>query len=295
MAQILGSITWNNSFNKMLNYLRSAIVFLFIFLASCGTKDDGAALRLNKARELFSNKNYSQAKLEIDSLHILYPKAFDERKAGLALLDTIRKEENIQIINECDSLIKRYTPELEKIKSLFSFQRNKEYQETGTYIPRESVANTITGTTFRSGVTEEGKLYLESVFMGQQKHDRIKIAARDGSFAESLPVKDDGLNYRFSNMGNNYEIIRFAGETENGIAKFIYSNQDKPLTLTLLGTRTYSYTLSQTIKSAVSKSFQLSTMMLQLDSLNKAKEEAEFRNYYLDNKKGKKAKETGEM
>lgn len=237
------------------------------------------------------------AKQEIDSMHVLYPKAFDERRAGLALLDTIRRAENHQTITECDSLIVLYSPQLEKMKSLFSYQRDKKYQEEGTYIPKESVAGAITGTTLRSGVAEDGTLYLESVFIGQQKHNQIKVSTKDGFFTQSLSVTDDGLNYRFSNMGKNYEVIRFSGSDENGIAKFIYSNQDKALTLTLEGASKYSYILSQTIKSAVSKSFQLSTMMLQLDSLKKAKEEAEFKNYYLENDKGKvkEAKETADM
>jgi len=279
----------------MLNYFRNISVFLLIFFIACGTNDNSASLRLDNARRLFINKEYSQAKQEIDSIHLLYPKAFDERRAGLALLDTIRRAENLQIMQECDSLIILYTPQLEKIKSLFSFQKNKEYQDKGTYIPKESVANVISATTLRSGVGEDGQLYLESVFVGQQKHNQIKVSLKDGSYVQSHRVNDDGLNYRFSNLGKNYEIIRFAGNDENGIARFIFVNQDKQLTLTSEGGGKYSYTLPQTIKSAVSKSFQLSTMIIQLDSLKKAKEEAEFKIYYLDNEKGKKAKETDKM
>lgn len=279
----------------MLNYFRNTSVFLFVFFIACGPNGNGALVRLNNARNLYLNKEYTQAKQEIDSIHLLYPKAFDERRAGMALLDTIRRAENLQIMTECDSLITLYTPELEKIKSGFLYQRNKEYQETGTYVPKEGITNAISTTTLRSGVGEDGQLYLESVFIGQQKHNQIKVSTKDGTFIQSLQVNDDGLNYRFSNLGKNYEIVRFAGESENGIARFIFSNQDKNLTITLDGGGRCTYTLPQIIKSAVSKSFQLSTMIIQLDSLKKAKEEAEFKIYYLDNEKGKKAKETGEI
>lgn len=273
----------------MQNYLRNTLVFLSIFLFACSTKDDGARLRLVAAREFYAQKEYKLAKQEIDSLNALYPKSLDMRKAGLALLDSVRRAENIHIIEECDSLIVSNKSELEKIKSLFSYQRNKQYQETGAFIPKESLTGgLIAGTTLRSGVEDNGTLYLESVFVGaNQKHNRIKVSTKDGSFAQSLPVNDDGLNYRFSNTGKNYEIIRFSGKDENGIAKFIFSNDGKPLTVTLEGQGKYSYILSQTIKRAISKSFQLSTMMLQLDSLKTAKEQAEYRMYYLDNEKGK--------
>ncbi len=274
-------------YHPMLKISRNTIVFLFIFLFACGTKDDGAKLRLDAARQFYTNKEYIQAKQEIDSIKILYPKAFDEIRSGLAFLDTIRRAENEQIITQCDSLIAIHEPTLNKMKSLFSFQRNKEYQETGAFIPKESLnGGIITGTMLRSGVGEDGISFIESVFVGaKQKHNQIKVSAKDGSFTQSLAVNDDGLNYRFSNMGKEYEIIRFAGINENGVAGFIFANSNKPLTVTLTGQGKYTYTLSQTTKSAISKSFQLSTMMLQLDSLKTAKEKAEYHIYYLDNKK----------
>jgi len=140
----------------------------------------------------------------------------------------------------------------------------------------------------RSGVTEDGKLYVESVFIGSQKHNKLRVSLKDGSFAETQAVTDDGLNYRFSNMGKNYEIVRFAGPDENGVGKFIFSNSDKALTATITGNGKYSYTLPQVTKSAIAKSYELSVMMSQLDSLKTAKEMAAFRLYNMDNK-GEKA------
>lgn len=269
----------------MRNYFRYICICFFIFLFACGSKDNGAQLKLDSARQAYLKKDFIKAKQEIDSIKILYPRSFDEIRAGLALLDSVRRGENEQIIAHCDSFIEVNQPMVEEMKKLFSYQRNKQYQEAGVYIPRESLTSHIVGTTLRSGVEENGTLYLESVFVGNsQKHNQIRVATKDGSYAESLPVNDDGLNYRFSNMGKEYEVIKFAGKSENKVAEFIYTNIDKSITLTLNGRNKYSYTLSQTIKSAISKSYQLSTLMLQMDSLKTAKEKAEFHIYYLDNK-----------
>lgn len=272
---------------------KNIFIFTLIILFACGQKDNGAASRLNAARQFYAEKQYQQAKQEIDSIKTLYPKSYVEIRAGLAFLDTIRRAENIQIITECDSLITMYEPEITKMKTAFSFQKNKEYQETGSYIPKESLSGgMITQTTLRSGVAEDGMLYLESVFVGsKQKHNQIKVSTKDGSFAQSLPVNDDGLNYRFSNMGKEYEVIRFVGSGENEVGKFIFANSQVPLTVTLEGQGKYSYQISQPIKSAISKSFQLSTMMLQFDSLKTAKEKAAYHIYYLDNKKEPKAED----
>ncbi|MFV0419577.1 MAG: hypothetical protein ACK5KT_12720 [Dysgonomonas sp.] len=270
-------------------YLKTTLILLSISFLACSQKDNGAKSRLDAARLLYEQKEYALAKQEIDSINKLYPKAIEERKASLLLLDSVRRAENQQIISECGSLITANMPELDKIKTLFSYQRNKEYQETGSYVPKETASSgPITGTILRSGVAEDGLLYIESVFVGgKQKHNQIKVSKKDGTFAQSQPVTDDGFNYRFTNMGKEYEVIRFMGSKENGVAKFIFTNSEEPLTVTLEGKDKYSYTLSKSIKTAISKSFQLSTMMLQLDSLKSAKEKAEFNIYNLDKKAGK--------
>lgn len=266
---------------------KKILLFFLPFLLACGAKDNGAQLRLESARKALAEQDYVRAKQDIDSLKILYPKSFAQIKASLSLLDTVRRAENNKIIADCDSLISLHEPDLQKMKSMFTYQINKKYQDEGRYIPKEYYSGgLITNTTLQTGVKDDGTIYLESVFVGgKQKHNRIKITAKDGLFVESGVVTDDGLNYRSSSLEINFEIIHFSGASENGVAKFIYANKEKPLTITLQGQQNNSYSLPQSAKSAISKSYQLSVMMLQLDSLKTAKEKAEFHIYYLDNKK----------
>ena len=160
----------------MQNYVRiSILTFLSICLLACGPKENEAESRLESARKFYSEKQYAKAKQEIDSIRILYPKSVNERRQSLLLLDSVRREENNQIISECDSLIILYQPEVDKMKTLFTYQRDKTYQETGTYIPKESfTGGQITNTTLRPGVEENGRLFIESVFIGgKQRHNKI--------------------------------------------------------------------------------------------------------------------------
>ncbi|NDV79038.1 hypothetical protein [Dysgonomonas sp. 511] len=270
----------------MQNIIKTLLILLLVFVFACQKKDDAAKHRLDAARAYYQSEDYQKAKQEIDSLNILYPKALEERKAALAFLDTLRRAENAQIVADCDSLIQLLEPQIASAKTSFTYQKNKEYQEQGAYIPKESYAGgAITFTTLRSGVKDGGVFYIESVFVGGGKHNRIKVTAKDGASAQSGIVTGDGLNYRFSNMGKSYEIIHFTGEGENGVGQFIDENKDKPLTVTLEGGQKSSYTLSQSVKAAISRSYRLSRKMLQLDSLKMEKEKAEYRNFYLDNKK----------
>ena len=50
-------------------FVRNTMVFLFVFLYSCGAKDNGAKLHLDAARKFHEKKEFIKAKQEIDSLH----------------------------------------------------------------------------------------------------------------------------------------------------------------------------------------------------------------------------------
>lgn len=265
--------------------LISTIATAFLCI-SCNEKDDNAKIQLGEARRLYAEKEYLLAEQKIDSLHKLYPKALAERKAAFALLDSVRIDHQTQQIALFDSLLSSNQSAISSLKKMFVFQQNKEYQEKGFYIPKETAGGgQLYSTTLRSGVGEDGALFLESVFVGNsKKHNKLKIQAKDGSSAETLPVNDDGLNYRFNTGAQHYEVIRFTGADENGVARFISDNTSQTLTLMLEGQTKSSFGLSVQHKSAISKSYRLSVLMLQTDSLRTEREKAEIHISYVKNK-----------
>ncbi len=214
----------------------------------------------------------------IDSIEVLYPKSFDQIKDGMDLLQEIRLSQNQQQIQFCDSVISIMEPKIDSLKAYFIYDIDKEYQETGRYLPKGQSSKTLLGSTMlRSGVAENGILFIESVYVGGTKyHDRIKISTKDGFFAETLPVISEGLNFRFTDSGKQYEVIKFTGTDENGIAKFIKMYAEKPLTVTLSGKNTTSFALSNTSKKEIIESYQLSTWILELDSIKSVKEKSEY-------------------
>lgn len=260
-----------------------SIITLALFSQSCSDKHQAAQQHLNNARRLLNEQNFTQAKAEIDSINKLYPKSFEQRRASIPLLDSIRKAENIFIINEIEPQLLDLEKEIEEMKSDFLFQKDAKYQETGTYVPKiTGGSGVLSYTTLLSGVEENGRLFLKSIYIGSQKHNKIKVS--DGKQeVESLEIEGDGSVYRFSDLGQNYETITISDVHDNGVAKFIADNVDKNLKVTLTGANTNSYTLPQNIKKAILQSYQLSTQMLLMDSLKTEKEKAEYKNFYLDN------------
>lgn len=261
-----------------------------ILLSACTTDNKEAKELLNQARASLIQQDFAQAKASIDSLENHYPKALNERLAAIPLLDSIRRAENNYIINTCDSMLVFYQAQVDSMKKDFVIDEQKhEVQPLVSFVPKSIwTKGSLNQTTFRPRVMEKGALHLESIYIGsKQLHDKVTLSIQGGNSAESLPIEGDGFNFRFENLGKNFEIMTITPATENGLIDFINQNQDKNITVKLSGTANTQYTLSNTAKKAIVQSINLSTAMQKADSLNTEKEKAAFRNYNLDLKQQK--------
>ena len=65
-------------------------------LTACGDSIEKkkAGEKLAAARAAFEHNDYNEAKLQIDSIKILYPKAFDTRKEGIKLMQQVELKDN---------------------------------------------------------------------------------------------------------------------------------------------------------------------------------------------------------
>lgn len=260
------------------------LTFFACILFSCGEKkNEQAILYLDNIRSLYDQKEYTSALQKIDSIQILFPKAIPEIKEGMKLKQEVRKTYNQQQVADCDSLLSIYSHRIDSIKPLFVYQKDKE-DSKGIYIPKTVSSSVISANGLRAGVEESGAMYIESVYIGGQLHNRISASTKDKQTAESLPVEDDGFNFRFSNLGKQYEVIKVSKFHDNGLTQFIVNNANTPLTVTLKGKNTLSYPMSNIQKKAITDSYQLSTMILLHDSLQIAKEKAEALIKYVDTK-----------
>lgn len=262
-----------------------SLSLLLSFGACSSNGSSEAKLALDKARSFFAAKEYEQAKAEIDSLKKLYPKAFDEIKTSFSLLDSIRHEENIDFIKNSDISINEQTRKADSLKQFFVMKKDPKYDEQGTFVPKNNASGAISSTGLRSGVREDGSMYIESIFVGgSKKHHTLKVSSKNGSSATTLPETGDGLNYK---INPSIEIIRYVEATENGVFKFIYENRNQPLTVTLEGQTKNSYPLPSSAINDISRSYTLSNLIKQRDSLSEEKEKAMLKLEYLIKKKTK--------
>src|SRR5690606_30560816 len=164
--------------------------------------------------------------------------------------------------------------------------RDDRYQEFGEYYPKVYPhQSSLNRNGLRSGVGEKGLLFIESILSGSTiQHHKIKATATDGSFAETLPVTSDGLNYRFRTIDKSYEIVRYTGTNENGVALFIHTFKDEPIQVSFIGNRTIVVTLSDAAKQGISHSLELSKLLLNIEQLKFEKEKSETLIRYLESR-----------
>lgn len=259
-------------------------------LTSCSSDTKTAKDYLTIAEKAYLSGNYESAKSNIDSIKIVQPKAFKEIRQGFDLMKNVRKAENERNIIFIDSMLQDNISKLKKLQVNFDFVRDINYQEFGNYIPKLTpISSTMDHDNLRSGVSEKGVLFLESIVSGKRlHHNKIKVSIPDGSYSETQEVTADGLNYNFTTLNKSYEIVRFFGSDENGVAEFIYTFQNQPITLTYMGKSNSSITLPKTSKTAISQSYEMSMILYELEELRYEKGKTEALLRYLEKQEANK-------
>ena len=102
------------------------LIILFcgtLALAACGNGlEKKANEKLMVAKAAYERGDYEEAKLQIDSIKILYPKAFEARKAGQALMLDVETKAQQKTLAYLDSAFQAKTEEFNAIKDKFKLE-----------------------------------------------------------------------------------------------------------------------------------------------------------------------------
>lgn len=264
------------------------IALAAITLAACNQTEKEAQARLNNARSMYERNEFFAAKSEIDSLRALYPKEYKVLKEGLALMRQVELKEAERTIAFCDSLLPIKIEEAEALKKGFNFEKDSVYEEIGNYIwKQQTIERNVQRCYIRSGVNEKGEIYLASVFYGGApiNHTGIKVSTPDGQFAETASIAyDGGVNYRFKDLGKTTEVVTYKGEKGLDAAKFISTNTKERIKAEYTGGKPYTIYIADGDKKAIAATFDLATVLSDLENLIKEKDKSTNRIAYLKNK-----------
>ena len=203
----------------------SALLALSV-LAGCGDGGEKEAqIRLQKAEVALQEDNFSEAKLQIDSIKILYPKAFEARKQGIKLMQQVDLKEQRKTLVYLDSMMQVKQAQLDSIKGNFVLEKDTAYQEIGNWFYPTQVVEKNTGRSFlRAQVSELGEMSLTSIYCagGTLNHTSVKVSVGE-TFAETPMTKD---SYTTTDLGRTIEKADYKLGEDGGVASFIVTHAD---------------------------------------------------------------------
>lgn len=264
------------------------IALMAAVLTGCNGDEKAAQTRLDNARAMYESNELFAAKNELDSIRTLYPKEIKILREGLELMRQVEMREAERNIAFCDSLMPVKLQEVEELKIGFVFEKDSVYEEIGHYIwKQQTVERNVKRCYVRCGVNEKGEIYLASVYFGGRpiNHTGIKLSTKDGQLAETTPIPyDGGLNYHFKDLGNTTEVVTYKAEKGIDAAKFIYDNQKERVKVDYTGGKPYTIIMADADKQAIVKTYNLATVLSDIESTNLLREKSEKKVAYLKNK-----------
>lgn len=272
--------------------MKKIMIFLCgtLALTACGNSiEKQANEKLTVAKAAYERGDYEEAKLQIDSIKILYPKAFETRKAGQALLLDVETKAQQKTLAYLDSALQAKQQEFEAIKGKFILEKDAEYQQVGNYLwPSQTIEKNMHRSFLRFQVTEQGIMSMTSVYCGGNNihHSSVKVTAPDGTFAETPASKD---SYETTDMNEKIEKADYKLGEDGGVIDFLVQNKDNNIRVEYLGDRKFATTMSPTDRQAVAGIYELAKILSTMTQIKKEQEEANLKIGFINKKKERNA------
>lgn len=257
---------------------------LFMTLSSCNSDEKKAEELFQRAESSFATGDYSLAKLQIDSIRTLYPKAFEVRKAGIKLMQQVDLQEQQKTLVYLDSVMAVKQASLDSIKGNFVLEKDTAYQEVGNYFyPTQTVEKNIGRSFLRGQVNERGEMSITSIYCagGKLHHRAVKVSV-DDLFAET-PISPDC--YETTDLGKAIEKADYKLGSDGGVIAFITANQDKKrIRLEFIGDRNYKTTMQPNDIKAIAELSRLAQVLSSIEAIKKEQNEANLKIRFVNRK-----------
>ncbi len=228
-------------------------------LVACGGKSEAelAMERVEQARVLVNANQLNQAKIELDSVHVLYPKEVSARRVAKSLSDSIVYIEAQRTLVYSDSMLNVLLPQVDPLLKQFRYEKNDKYEDEGRYV--HYLLRTTSNASrcyLQCYVSDQRKTTLKSYFFGNRAihHDRITLSANE------MQIEQTGSAHVFEAEGW-HEILTLDEEHALQLLNFISAHKQDRVKVTLGGKSNYIYYLQQNEKEALEQTYLLGTLM----------------------------------
>ena len=241
-----------------------AALCLTTLFSGCNGDSKKAGALFQQAEQAYASGNYSLAKLQIDSIRTLYPKAVEVRKAAIRLMQNIDIQEQQKTLAYLDSMMQVKQAALDSIKGNYVLEKDTAYQEIGNYFyPTQTVEKNIGRSFLRAQVNELGEMSL--------------------TFAQTQPSSD---SYETTDLGRPIEKADYrVGKDDGGVAAFIVANRDKrTFRLEFIGDRNYRTTMRRDDVKAIAAISDLARILSAMEEIRKEQNEANLKLKFVTRK-----------
>ncbi|MCC8186693.1 MAG: hypothetical protein LIP08_04050 [Bacteroides sp.] len=264
-----------------------------IFLCSCGNQTEKqAGEKLKLAEEAYAREDFDEALRQLDSIKILYPRAFDTRKAGNELEMQVKLKDLGQRIAAMDMQLEEKQHTLEEMRGKYVLEKDEAYQQTGNYLwPTQVLEKNLHRCYLRFQVNERGAMSMTSLYCGKGNihHHSIKVSAPDDTFAQTPPARD---SYQTTDLDEKIEKADFKLGEDGGVMEFIYANRDKNIRIEYIGDRSFRTNMLPADRKALAGIYELHQLLASMETLKKEKEEAELEVKFINERIRRKAEES---
>ena len=193
-----------------------------------------AQVYLARAQQSYANKQYHTAKLQIDSIKALYPKAFDTRKQAQALLLQVELAESVNDKSYTDSLLQDMRARVSPLAGQLYLDKDARYQDVGNYYAAShSVEKNVGRSYLRPQVDERGRHSITVFNRGKAiAAHLLRFTASDGTFVEVAATE---APYVTSDATGRTERVDFVPSPIGTVGSFVKLHSGERIKVELLG------------------------------------------------------------
>lgn len=261
-------------------------------LIACEDVEKKAQAQLQAARQAYEAGQYNEAKSLIDSIKILYPKAYDTRREGIYLMQDVEMAEQQKTLAYLDSCLQVRQTQLEAMTPRFVLEKDTAYQQTGRYlVPSQVIEKNLHRSFLRFQTDELGVVSLTSIYCGSGNihHTAVKVTAPDGTFTQTPPSKD---SYETTDLGEKIEKADYKQGEDGGVIDFVALHKDENLRVEYLGDRRYATTMMPADRKAAAEVNDLGKVLADITEIKAQQDEARRKIHFIE-ENVKRRKTTG--
>ncbi|MBQ9883218.1 MAG: hypothetical protein IJM43_02040 [Bacteroidaceae bacterium] len=249
------------------------LLMALLMLSACDQSKREAQALLDRAQELYANHKLEEAIQLIDSIGVLYPKAYEVRHAANRLGYDVTRSQLQRDVTFIDSVLTEKQAELDKMLPEYTYERDTAYQQTGRYLwPTQVIEKNTSRSYLRAQVEENGQMSLTSIYVSARPihHTAVKVMAPDGTYVQT-PASID--SYETTNLGLTIEKADYGQEEDGGVAEFVAQHASQNLTMEFIGDRTQKVTLTPADRKAIQEVLELANRLSLVRQLKENQEE----------------------